>query len=492
MVHIVFPTPMLRWSARKSDARPPSGPFPQRSLSILVLAALSRRNGWRVKVVDEAREPLPREQPDLAFITAWTFNAPSAYELAGWYRSRGVPVVLGGVHPSMLPSEASRFADSVVVGEAESVLSDVLEDAIRSSLKPLYRGQWTGMDHVPGVAEYLDLYTAGTSLRTAPIHSIQTSRGCKFNCSFCSVIRLNGRGARHMPPERVVEELRILNSIRPRIPGGTPVYFVDDDVMSDRDHTAEMLDAIVTAGVTAPLAFQASIGISRDQELLTLASKAGCVSLFIGLESVSRASLLEANKKNRPHEYAELIGRVHRHGIGVSAGIIFGFDHDGPDIFDQTVDMLEEAEVDSARFGILTPMPGTHVFSQLYREERITSFDWRLYDGMHTVIEPASMSARQLQDGVAHAYRRWSSNRPRMRRFMRQSRTLSLRLAAASLVSSRRYALGEEALRSSHDGQPFHPHPDDLVSLVDSSEAPAPSAMSVAASSAERLIAGQG
>lgn len=476
-VFVIFPAPD-GLSSGGSQQRRDGAAFPLRPLSVLVVAALARRAGWTATVVDAAREPLPARRPDLVMISVWTSLAPSAYELAGRYRAEGVPVVVGGVHASILPTEALRWADSVVAGEAESVMADVLADAAAGRLRRIYHGGFAEMDEVPGVDEYLDLYTAPV-YRRMPVHSIQTSRGCRFNCSYCSVIRMNGRGMRHMTPERVVEQVRILRRLRPRLPGGTPVYILDDDIMSDRDYGAEMFEALVRAGVRAPLVIQASTGFGRDEEVMSLAARAGCVSVFMGFESLERDNLVQANKKNRPREYAELVRRVHAHGIGVSAGIIFGFDHDTPTVFDSTVDALEEIGVDSARFGALTPLPGTQVFADMYREGRIVDFDWGRYDAMHTVIRPSLMSPEQLQSGLARAYRRWYAPSRRAARFVRQARGVSLRVAGAFALSGRRYANDLDEVMNRRPA-PFRPVESDLEALVTTSCAPASEAVAVA------------
>lgn len=449
-----------------------------RPLPQLVLSALAARSGWDTKVIDEGAGPIPAERPDLAMISAATATAPSAYKLAAWFRARGVPVVLGGVHPSMVPGEALRHADAVVAGEAEAVLDEVLQDAAAGRLRRLYHGGWVGMDAVPGIDEYRDAYTSGP-WRRIPIHSMQTARGCRFNCSFCSVIRINGRGMRHMTPERVVDEIRTLRSIGPRLPGGTPVYLLDDDLMSDRDYTATMFEGLIRAKVRSPLIVQASSAFGRDEELLHLAGRAGCVSVFIGFESVSRESLLEANKKNRPHLYREIVERIHHHGIGVSAGIIFGFDHDHPDVFDRTVDVMEDIGVDSVRFTILTPMPGTETFASYYTDGRIADLDWSRYDGMAAVIEPEHMSREQLQAGLVHAYRRWYAGPARVRRFTRQMRHVSWRVAGAFALGGRRFATHLEEVMS-RPSQGFEPLEEDLRSLVTVSRAPASEAITTA------------
>lgn len=476
-VFVVFPAPDAVENGSRSTRRDGAA-FPLRPLSVFILAALARRAGWRATIIDASREALPARRPDLVMIVVWTPLAPTAYETARRFRRQGVPVVVGGVHASVVPTEALRHADAVVIGEAESILTKVLDDAAAGRLQRVYRGDWLGMDAVPGIGEYLDLYTA-PAFRRVPVHSIQTSRGCRFNCSYCSVIRINGRGMRHMEPDRVLDEMRVLASIRPRLPGGTPIYILDDDLMSDREYAASMFETLVRGGFRAPLVIQASTGFGRDDEVMSLAARAGCVSVFIGFESLARESLVEANKKNRPHEYAELVRRIHDHGIGVSAGVIFGFDNDDPGVFDRTVDELERISVDSARFASLTPFPGTNVFAEMYTAGRIVDLDWGRYDAMHTVIRPEQMTTQQLQSGLAHAYRRWYSTPARVRRFGRQMRGVSWRVAAAFAASGRRYA---NDLDEVMDRRPmaFTPDPSDLEALLLASRAPAAETISVA------------
>src|SRR5262249_46995708 len=152
-------------------------------------------------------ERVPDEEPDLACISVWTTIAPQSYRLADCYRRRGITTILGGIHPSLLPSESLRHADSVVTGEADGIFGTVLDDVAAGRLKPLYKGEWLGMDAVPSVREWTDFLAGWPITRYAPLNTLQTTRGCRFNCDFCSVIRMNSRGSRHMDPERVVDEL---------------------------------------------------------------------------------------------------------------------------------------------------------------------------------------------------------------------------------------------------------------------------------------------
>ncbi|MCB1249337.1 MAG: B12-binding domain-containing radical SAM protein [Acidimicrobiales bacterium] len=387
-------------------------------MALLVLSAVARRAGWDTLVIDENHEPIPDERPDLVAITVWTPVAVRAYDLADRYRARGIPVVVGGVHASLLPAEAALHADAVVAGEADVVFADVLADAAAGRLQPMYHGSWQGMDVVPRVDAYAHSYEQIPFSRYKPGHSMQTTRGCRFNCEFCSVIRINGRGQRHMEPERVVEELRFRTRMPPRMPGWTWFYLLDDDLAADLDYAAALFEALADAKLHMRFGAQASIGLARHPELVRLASRAGCRQLFAGFESISREALIECNKKNRPSEFAELIRTIHDAGIYMEGGFIFGFDHDTPDVFAETAEFVDRIGVDVAHFSILTPLPGTHTFARYYEQGRIVDFDWGHYNFYYPVFEPAQMTRQQLIDGQRLAFEQFYRRSWRARRFI--------------------------------------------------------------------------
>lgn len=450
-------------------------------LAVLSLAALARRHGWETRVIDENVEPLAiDERPDLVGISVWTTLAPRAYRLSAQYRELGVPVVLGGVHPSLLPGEAARHADSVVVGEAEAVIPTLLDDVENGRLQPLYRGHWGDMSEAPSFAEMKPDYDAVKFGTYRPTHTIQTARGCRYNCDFCSVIRINGRGQRHLDPQRVVEEIKERSRMPPKT-GKVGVFFTDDDLGSDPEHAAALFEAIIRGGVKMRWGCQTTIGIARDPELLDLAVRSGGRVFFIGLESVSRSSLKEANKKNRPSEYKELVCRFHDRRAAVEAGFIFGFDEDGPDVFEETVQVADEIGVDTAHFTALTPCPGTNTFARYYEQGRITDFDWSNYSTYRAVFEPARMSSAQLDEGMRRAYQLFYSRTRRWRRLKASARTQEPAIMALYAAMGASYARNYAKRPPRLEYTPaFVPHPDDLADLLATSLASANDAISTA------------
>ena len=448
-------------------------------MALLVLAALARREGWTVRFVDLNRDRVPREEPDLVGISVWTMLAPQAYQLGDAYRARGIPVVMGGVHPSMLPGEALRHADAVVVGEAESVFGRVLADAAAGRMKGVYQGSWGPMTEVPRVDEWTDLLEAGSSFRYLPRNTLQTTRGCRYNCDFCAVIRINGRGSRHRDPEEVVEELRVLRRRGQKFGPFFHVSFLDDDLAADLDFTAALCEALVRSGLKLSWAAQASIGLAGDPAMVDLAARAGCSVLFTGFESISRETLVECNKKNRPHLYGESLQRLHASKILVEGGFIFGFDHDEPSVFEETVDFVDKMGVDAAHFSILTPLPGTQTFARMAGEGRIVSYDWGEYDLYHALFEPARMSRAQLQAGLWRAYRGFYGAGRRWQRWKRHV-GMGLHPVVGSTITLTNANYAARFRPRPSERPRYEADPADMAALLVTSSAPASQAITTA------------
>ena len=299
------------------------------------------------------------------------------------------------------------------------------------------------MDNVPLNHEWADILKSFPITRYAPLNTLQTTRGCRFNCDFCSVIRINGRGSRHSPTDRIVEELKVLKRVGQHVGEWAYVFFLDDDLAADLDFCGELSEAILSSGVKVKWGAQASIGLARNQDLLGLATRSGLRTMFVGFEGIDRASLLECNKKNRPGEYGELVARVHQAGAGIEGGFIFGFDSQGPDCFEETATFVDNIGVDVAHFSILTPYPGTATYARMLSDGRITSFDWKRYNMYSCVYQPARMTAAQLEAGLATAYRAFYSRKRRVNRFRRfakgREKAFHLALAAANHNYATRY-----------------------------------------------------
>ncbi|MCD6303788.1 MAG: B12-binding domain-containing radical SAM protein [Planctomycetes bacterium] len=346
-------------------------------LGLLVLAALTPPE-WEITVIDENLgtpdySAMPR--PDLVGITAFTSQASRAYELAEEFRTRGVRVVMGGIHATMCSEEALEHVDSVVTGEAESVWPSVLEDARRGRLQGTYRGAHVDLAEVPPARH--DLLAGGYAFG-----SIQTTRGCPLNCSFCSVSAFNGTRYRHRPIPAVIDELR---TIREKW-----VLVVDDNLIgTNATHIArakELFRAMIRAGLRKKWICQVTINVADDDELLDLAARAGCRGVFIGFESPSAAGLAEVGKKFnllKDRDFRASVRRIHRHNILVVGSFIMGLDSDEPGIGRRIVQAAEHYGVDIVNALFLTPLPGTRLWDRMASEDRIAAddfpADWRYY-----------------------------------------------------------------------------------------------------------------
>jgi len=346
-------------------------------LGLMVLASLTGPE-WEITIVDENLgvpdyQAMPR--PDLVGITAFTSQANRAYEVAGCFRSLGVPVVMGGIHATMCLDEVMERVDSVVTGEAESIWPQVLEDARHGSLKRCYDGGLAEINDVP-LARH-DLLATGYALG-----SIQTTRGCPLNCSFCSVTAFNGAKYRQRPISDVVREFQ---SIREK-----HVLVVDDNLIGTcAEHIArakDMFRAMAQANLRKEWIAQATINFADDEELLALAAKAGCRGVFIGFESSTPEGLREVGKKFnllKGRDFRASVRRIQRHNILVAGSFIIGLDIDEPGIGKRIAEVACGYGLDNLNVLFLTPLPGTRLWDQMTSQDRIAldTFpqDWKYY-----------------------------------------------------------------------------------------------------------------
>jgi radical SAM superfamily enzyme YgiQ (UPF0313 family) len=333
-----------------------------------------------------------------------TYNAPRAYEIADRFRARGKPVVVGGYHPTFLPNEAIRHADAVCIGEAEPNLPRMIADFEAGRLQPFYEG---------GLADLARLRIPDRGLIRSRAYVtpnvVQATRGCPYRCAFCSIAAFNRNTIRTRPIADVIAELETL---------GRHVLFMDDNLIGDRAYAKELFAAMRPLGKR--WYSQCGIGIGYDAELLKLAAQSGCRGLFIGFESLSQQTLHAWKKNvNRAKDYLTVVQRLHQAGIAVFAGFVFGGEEDGPGVFANTLEFLDESGVDALQATRLTPMPGTPLFAEMEQQGRIFDHDWSHYDFKHVVFEPRAMSPATLDAGTAWVSRSFYARSQLLRRVWR-------------------------------------------------------------------------
>ncbi len=375
----------FKMSRRHKSLAPP--------LNLGIIAALTPPD-IEVSLVDENLAPVDVDaKVDLVGITAVTHTAPRAYRIADAFRNRGTKVVLGGIHPSVLPEEALQHADAVVVGEAETVWPALIQNLREGRLKALYStAEQPDLVGLPWARR--DLFSP-TGYRIQG--SLATTRGCPFSCAFCTVTSFFGRTYRFRPIPEVLQELE---SIHPR----KLVFFVDDNIVGHARRAKDLFRALIPYKIH--WVGQGSINMARDTELLELAAASGCKAFFIGIESLSPMSLASVSKRfNQVEEYEGAIKKIHSYGISIAGSFIFGFDHDTEDVFQETVNFVKKTRIETPQYGILTPFPGTAVHEEMEREGRILSRDWSKYRLDNVVFEPKLMSAKRLQEGHDWAWK---------------------------------------------------------------------------------------
>jgi radical SAM superfamily enzyme YgiQ (UPF0313 family) len=391
----------------------------------------------QVRLIHQQLDPIPFDtDADLVALSFFSGFAAEAYRLARRFKELGKTVIAGGPHVTFWPDEALGYFDAVVIGEAETVWAEVLQDAERGALRQKYIGQPSSLEGLP--TPRYDLLSSGFFVRRV----IQATRGCPFFCSFCSVPSVNP-GFRVRPVPEVVRDIQYDDF--PHWWQRKVVWFWDDNLTARRAYIKELLRAMI------PLKkwwlTQASMDIGRDPELLDLMQRSGCIGVFLGIESFGEESLRSANKRqNKINYYKECIEALHRHGIAVMAGFIAGFDGDTPQSILEMADRMCEIGVDVPFLSVLTPYKGTALWNDLEEQNRLLSKrGWQFYNGYNVAFQPGAMTPDELLQAHRQLWKRAFSPRYVLKRLGRSAFRLRLGALLLSLAMNGFYGL--KALR---------------------------------------------
>lgn len=376
----------------KSTAWPP--------LNLPYLAAVTPKH-YQIGVIDENIEPFAFQEADIVGITAYTATVTRAYDIARIYREKGIPTVMGGIHVSMMPDEALRYCDTVVIGEAEGVWPEVLEDFESGNLKNRYNGNRLSLEKLPIPRRDIlknNYYRWG---------SLQTSRGCPMNCSFCSVTAFNGRQFRRRPLDDVIEELKQIPQKR--------ILLTDDNIIGYSQEDFRWLysffSKILENNIKKTFLAQASILFGENPELVRLAARAGLRIVFVGLESINPKTLRAYGKtinldRLRQNQIKDYINRIRRAGIVFLGAFVLGSDEDDVSVFPATLKFIQSAHIDVLQISKPTPLPGTQLWEALYKSNRIIDQNfpetWNNYRLSRMLYQPARMTIEEVYEGFAY------------------------------------------------------------------------------------------
>ena len=381
-----------------SVGRKPNEGYPKtwvmEPLAIATLSALTPLGVDKV-FYDDRLEPIPYDEPtDLAAISVETYTARRAYQISEQFQKRGVPVVMGGFHPTLVPEEAARHADAIVVGEAEGVWSGLLEDFAHGQLKPRYV-----TEHRPDLAGVFPDRTIFAGKRYLDLALVETGRGCRLSCDFCSITSFFKRTYSARPIEDVVQEIGTL--------GKKNVFFVDDNLAVDRARALELFKALGPLKIR--WAGQISIHAAGDDEFLQAMHRSGCLGVLVGFESLTAGSAAVAGKAlhEPPREaYEKAIAKFTRNKIAIYGTFVFGYDGDTPETIREVAEFALRHRFFFAAFNHLVPFPGTPLYQRLANEKRLLQNEWWLAPGYRfgdLAFRPAQVSAPELADACLQA-----------------------------------------------------------------------------------------
>jgi len=367
-------------------------------LGLGMVAALTP-DTWDIEILDEVFDQYDYltdfREADFVGFTAFTFTVARAYEIAAVYREKGIKTVIGGIHASMLPDEATKYVDTVVVGEAESIWKQVIADFETGDLKALYKADYIDLKGQPKPRH--DLFHPNYWFA-----AIQTTRGCPMNCAFCSVTSFNGNHYRMRPVDEVLDEIE---SVQHK----SMLFFVDDNIIGygkeSREHALAIFRGMVERGITKQWFSQASINFADHDDVMQAASDSGCRLILLGIEAEKAEQLKESNKMlnaKRVGSYSEIFHRIHRHNISILGTFLFGMDSDNAKSMTDRVKYILGSGVDAYMTTILTPLPGTALYTRLEKENRLLEMQypggWSQYQFTNVVFKPTQMNSEELLD----------------------------------------------------------------------------------------------
>lgn len=354
----------------------------------------------QIRVFDENIQEIDYDwDADLVGISVRTMFAKRAYNISEIYRKRRVKTVLGGIHPSMCSEEALQHCDSVVVGEAEHVWHTLLQDAQAGTLKRIYNA-----GKLADLTSYPIPIRSMLSTERYLSDVVQTTKGCPFDCEFCSVHAFDGQRIRNKTVEQVIQEVNDIKRRGARYKKKNAIFFADDNIIANKKFARELFLALRPYNINWMC--QASIDISKEDELLRLMRNSGCGGILIGFESTSKNNLARMHKGvNLRYDYVQVVKKIQSYGIFVHGSFIVGYDFDAQSTFDALIDFIQECNLLMPIINILTPFPGTRLFRRLEEEGRILHKDWSKYDTQHVVFRPSSMTSEELLEGYKRIVR---------------------------------------------------------------------------------------
>jgi radical SAM superfamily enzyme YgiQ (UPF0313 family) len=397
-------------------------------LGIYILGALMKKRGWEVDMIYEEKEGIDYSDfdcVDLVGISTITSTAPRAYKIAERIRERGIPVIMGGPHVTFLSEEALEHADFVIRGEGENALMKFIDawegDRDYSRVPNLsYKKNGKSFHNPKGpVIEDLDkipfpdfggTYTNNVRNKRQTI-PVQTSRGCPFNCEFCSVTGMFGKKFRFRSTQNVINELRDYNK------KSNHIFFYDDNFAANRKRMKSLLDSMIKEDFKFDWSTQVRVDVAKHEDLLKLMYKAGCRTLYIGLESVNPRSLMSMKKNQTVEQIRDAVRVIQRHRIRIHGMFVYGFDDDDWRTVKKTIKFAKKTGISSSQFLILTPLPGSQLYKRILSQGRLIFKDWSLYDAHHVVFRPAKFTFMALQKAQIISHKKFYSLKRSVKKF---------------------------------------------------------------------------